>query len=153
SMLYITGRLGTECTFGSTTLTSLNGSGFIAKMDTAGNWIWAKKSEANIQSVAINEKNELYLTGEYTGTVNLGNHTLSTISPVSMYVGRMDTAGYWIWVKSPTGTSDSRSYGVSLACKGDLVYIGGDLRDSLSFGNMNVNSFPGKGSSLLVRVD
>ncbi|MEN6446018.1 MAG: SBBP repeat-containing protein [Candidatus Cloacimonas sp.] len=71
---YVTGTFyGSSATFGSTTLT---GSGyddiFVAKMDSNGNWLWARQAGGTLSdlgnSIAVDANGNSYVTGTFDGS-------------------------------------------------------------------------------------
>ncbi len=88
---------------------------FIQKMDSAGNFIWAK-SFGNINSnmghsITVDTSGNVYTTGYYMGTVDFdpgsGTTYLSAGSNYAAFVLKMNASGNFIWAKSFGGTGSS----------------------------------------------
>src|SRR5207247_10065848 len=81
--VYVTGRFTGTATFGTTNLTS---SGvhemFLAKYDSAGNFLWARKaggaSTDYAFAVTSDGAGNAYLAGVFSGTATFGNITLTS---------------------------------------------------------------------------
>ena len=80
---YVTGFIYGSATFGSTTV---GGAGwydaFLAKIDTNGNWLWAKSvggSSSDFgRAVCVDDQGNVYWTGDFVGSVNIGGTTLTS---------------------------------------------------------------------------
>jgi hypothetical protein len=116
-----------EISFGGYTLVNDSaGTGDIAlyKLDSAGNVIWAKtlggKLNEYLNSIACDEKGDVYLAGEFTSdSVNFGKTTLINYTPgtydANLFLARFDSSGNNKWAKGALGTDNSA---VSVAVDG-----------------------------------
>lgn len=86
---------------------------FISKLDSAGNFIWAKNiggtSTDRGVSLILGDTN-LYVTGTFNGTVdfnqNVGAYNITSIGGRDVFILKLDTAGDFIWAKNIAGTND-----------------------------------------------
>jgi len=99
--------------FEENTIMSNGGIDFIiAKYDSDGNFIWVtdEGSNQNIfgERLAIDNNNNIYLTGKFSGTFNIGFSNISANGFVDVYLVKYDTNGNPIWLKSvgSTGNQD-----------------------------------------------
>lgn len=144
---YVTGTFYGTAGFASTTLTS---SGeidiFVAKLDSNGNWLWAKKAggagdkRCNSQSIAVDNSGNSYVTGEYRGSASFGSTTLTASSnwDYDAYVAKLDSNGNWLWA-SKTGGSDSGGYGIAVDSSGNS-YVTGYFQGTAGFGSTTITS-------------
>ena len=81
--VYVTGSLESNMNFGSDTLTN-NGSGaiFVLKLAQDGSELWAKSFDAigydYGQGIATDSAGNVYITGGFNGTINVGTDTLTS---------------------------------------------------------------------------
>ena len=128
---------------------------FIAKLDAAGNYVWAKViGTANAEychGVAV-DGNSLYITGGFSGTGNLNFDPGGTCAPLmnatgntDIYVAKYSLSGSFQWVKKFGGVGADRGRGITVSENGD-VYVVGDHTattdfDPLTSGNQTIASF------------
>jgi len=140
---YIVGGFLDSIVFDSVTLTAdpTGAAGnFIAKFDTNGNLIFAKKVTNDSSATAINciktdNAENIYLTGFFnTPSIQLGSITLNYEDYISAgssnrsYVAKMDSQGNYLWAKA-SQSSDAHylgimPYGLDVDTNGN-VYVGG----------------------------
>ncbi|MCH8524574.1 MAG: T9SS type A sorting domain-containing protein [Balneolales bacterium] len=129
---FVTGFFEDEASFdGSDIILEMKGmlyDGFLAKYDLNGNALWAVQFGGNTaegQRIVLDENENVYVLGSYTGHAIFGAETdspvaLTTDSPSQMFIAKYDTEGVFQWVKQ----------------------IEGDGRESRSPEFMNSGSFP-----------
>lgn len=112
---------------GTTFANSINGSTFITKFDSSGNFIWVKTLNVSEDTgfgtgnlIAIDSVNNIYLTGEFSGTIDFdpsGNvYNATCIGNKNGFVLKLNSSGDFIWVKTFTGSSSSDiSFGKAIA--------------------------------------
>jgi hypothetical protein len=134
--------------FGSTTFGNINltassiENGFVAKIDSLGNWIWAKQisntNSSYIESVKI--KNDYAIvTGSYQGDIDFDEITLTGNSETSnTFVAKIDSSGNWIWVTSPISTTDNYSPVLEITNDGSIIVIG-NFNTSITFGDITLD--------------
>ena len=98
--VYITGEIEQTVRFSnSITLTSSGGNDvFVAKYDANGNAVWAKKFGSNPSSdkgrgMAVSRSGNVYVTGNFFGTVNVGSTTLSSSGGSEIFIVKYDSNG------------------------------------------------------------
>tara|TARA_B100001989_G_scaffold9575_1_gene6227 strand:- start:433 stop:3105 length:2673 start_codon:yes stop_codon:yes gene_type:complete len=142
SDIYISGYFSGTVTLGSTNLTSTgNIDIFVAKMDTNGNWLWAKKaggtSSDSARNLKIGPGNTIYITGYYGGSATFGSTTLTSTGNIDIFVAKMDSNGNWLWAKHAGSSSVDESYELAVDNSGN-AYIAGTLGNTgSSFGSIN----------------
>ena len=142
---YVTGFFTGTGSFGSTTLNS-NGSNdiFVSKLDSSGNWLWAKQAGGNYwdmgYSIAIDSSGNSYVTGNFGETASFGTTTLTSIGTADIFVAKLDSNGNWLWAKQAGGTS-SVAYGYSIATDSSgNSYVTGYFGETASFGSITLTS-------------
>lgn len=145
---YLTGYFEGTASFGATTLTS---SGeveiYVAKLDSGGNWLWAKSAggPANDEgrAIAVDGAGNVYLTGYYNGTAAFGSVSLTSSGLADIFVAKLDTAGNWLWAKQAGSADSDLGYGITVDGAGN-VYLTGNFGyqngESVSFGGIGLSS-------------
>jgi hypothetical protein len=106
---------------GSTILSQYDGVFFITKYDSTGNVLWAKQATiANVYSGCIgvsattDKIGNIYICGNFTGTVTLGLYTLVGPNAFqyqnSFFLAKYDPSGNVLWVKQ-ANVLDNNSWG------------------------------------------
>ena len=98
---------------------------FILKLDSSLNFKWVKLIGNNYfspicRNLNLSNKNEIILSGEFRGTIDFDpsdkNFELESLGTSSAYVLKLDVDGNFLWSKSLTKNSKSRSY-----CKNSFI--------------------------------
>jgi hypothetical protein len=122
---YVTGSFTGSASFGGTTLNSAGGlDGFVAKMDSDGNWLWASQVSGTYDDwglgIDVDVNGNVYVTGPYINTqtgdspsVQLGPFSLSAHpdSTYDMFVGKLDNDGNWLWATTSEKQTEYSSWG------------------------------------------
>jgi len=141
---YVTGCFGATITCGTTSLTSSgNFDVLIVKLDTNGNWLWAKQAGgANDDrgfSIAIDSSGNSYITGYFYDTATFGTTTLSSSGYEDIFIAKLDTNGNWMWAKQAGGSSSEESYGIAIDSSGNS-YVAGYFFGTTSLGTITLIS-------------
>jgi hypothetical protein len=100
--------------------------GFIAKYDSAGNFIWANNiggsasSDCFARSVAVDTSGNVFATGGFYGVVDFDSGpgiyavTSFTNTNYDVFITKLTSAGNFIWAKKMGGNSDDESYLIDL---------------------------------------
>jgi len=91
---YVTGMFEESATFGATTLTTTDIVGdcdvFVAKVDTDGNWLWAKQAGGDDADygygISIDANGNSYVTGTFIGTADFGATTFTSNGEEDIFV-------------------------------------------------------------------
>jgi hypothetical protein len=125
--IYITGGFYDTITFGTITLTSSGATDvYVAKMDSSGNWLWARRgggTEGSQSSAIVIGSNNIYITGDFNGSASFGSSTVVCIGNADTFVAELDASGNWIWAKRGGGVS---SEDIDVDAEG-FVYTTGTL--------------------------
>lgn len=136
--------------FGNITLTSSGGyDAYVAKMDSNGNWLWANKCGGPVDggpnvdwgySVALDNNDNIYITGYFNGSASFGNITLDGYGLSDVFIAKLDINGNWLWAKRAGGIRYDYSNGIAVDSAAN-VYVTGCFSASAHFGDATVNSF------------
>jgi hypothetical protein len=153
--LYVTGNFCGTVTFSSDTITCLDPTGlvstdiFVAKLDSDGNWLWARNPDMSTNSesgnaISVDCDGNAFVTGFFNGTATFGT-TVITAADSDIFVAKIDKDGNWLWIESAGPgsqigpfTSD-RGNGISVDCDGN-AYITGQFGGTVTFGNHVITS-------------
>ena len=135
----------TNVQFGNTTLQGmpLGENAFVAKMSAPGTWLWAARSGNRTGRVALDAAGYVYCTGSFGLTNTFGPFSL-TANGQDGFVGKLDPAGNWLWVRSTGGPGYDYAAGVGTDYAGNVWVDGGFGNPSASFGAITV---PSRGNS------
>ncbi|MEP7170916.1 MAG: hypothetical protein ABI855_16225, partial [Bacteroidota bacterium] len=90
---------------------NLNSAGlrdiFISKLDSAGNFLWAKAiggtSNDNVQSIKLDVLSNVYTTGEFQGTTDFdpgtGTFNLNSAGSNDIFISKLNSSGNFVWAK------------------------------------------------------
>lgn len=136
--VYWTGMYWLDADFGDTTLSVESSSRaiFIIKYNTDGALLWAKSFDGTglkqVSDIAIDDNNDMYLTGYFENTLTLDDWTLTAIGDTDMFVAKMTADGEMIWANR-LGL-EGETLGISLAVdSGKNVVIGGHYEGEIAF--------------------
>ncbi|GHB57833.1 SBBP repeat-containing protein [Persicitalea jodogahamensis] len=124
---YVIGRFDGSITLGTTTLSDATGEAFVAKLNTSGEFQWAKAFDVGFREVrsgiAVNSSG-VYLTGYFSGTASLGSTSLIAAGSEDIFVSKLDPSdGSPIWAVRWGGTG--RDQGRSIVLDGANAYVTG----------------------------
>jgi hypothetical protein len=114
-------------------LSSPNGGAFVQKLDSSGNFVWARSfsggsgSSAFGRDLDIDAAGNVYSTGTFRGTVDFnpgaGTHNIVATDPAdesesNVYISKLDRAGNFVWVARAAASSDLVASTPSIALDG-----------------------------------
>lgn len=140
----VTGCFRGSARFGSVVIVS---SGlddiFVARINSAGNWLWAEKAGGEGQDrgygVTLDSGGNIWLAGQFSGTASFGNDNLTSAGNSDIFAAKLDSNGNWLWA---TGAGDSQSDEArDLVCSpSGGAYLCGSFRGNPSFGSTTLAS-------------
>ena len=142
----ITGEfVGARLVLGTTTLTNAftpqRTDMFAAKLDAAGNWLWAVRGGGTgLDSgfgLAVDLAGNVCLTGYFmSASATFGPYVLTNPGGGgAIYVAKLDAAGNWLWaVRGGGGPRYDGGYGVAFDATGNIVLAGTYQNNGAQFG-------------------
>jgi hypothetical protein len=127
--IYISGNKEGTATFGSTSLPAYGGLDiFAAKLDAAGNWLWAKRAGGSSSdmsmALAVDSSSGLYLTGSFMGTAVFGTGSVISTGGADAFMAKMDLDGNWLSVERAGGPNTDMGWGVATDPDHNVLYTG-----------------------------
>lgn len=129
-----------------------NGGGdvFISKLDSSGNFVWAKSMGGSSADVGlaslVDASGNVYTTGYFYGTVDFdpGAGSCYLISNFNdVFISKLDASGNFVWAKSIGGSSSDAGRSMALDVSGNL-YTTGNFEGTVDFdpgpGTFNLTS-------------
>jgi hypothetical protein len=105
--IFITGSFSGEITVGSNNYSSIGKRDLIvAKFDNSGNLVWLKQFSASAwekidaYGICLDDSENIYITGYYTGEVTLGSITLINIANTNLFFAKLNSSGEVIFAKN-----------------------------------------------------
>ncbi|NVO19179.1 MAG: SBBP repeat-containing protein [Bacteroidetes bacterium] len=142
--VFVAGSFYGTASFGEKRLTSLGYYDiFIAKFTADGKLVWVTQAggpdgdEAN--GIAIDEKNNIYVTGYFTSTASFGKNQLKSNGDKDFFLAKLNSDGNFEWVKSGGGKLAEFGKAVAADNKGN-VFVTGILTSTSNFKNFTLNS-------------
>ncbi len=132
---------------GSTTLVADGEYGmdiFYAKLSSDGSFLFAKSigSTGNdwARSIAVDGQNNIILTGGFSGTVNFGTSSLTSLGSYDVYTAKFDTNGNELWVQQGGGVGTQRGHSVTVDSSGNIYVSGSFFSKQMTFDTIVLNS-------------
>lgn len=103
---------------------------FINKLDSAGNFIWAKRMGSSFgcdgRSITIDTSNNIYTTGRFDGTVDFdpGAGTYYLTGTNSTFINKLTSAGNFVWAKGMFGSSTNYGNSICVNSSGEIFTTG-----------------------------
>ncbi|RZJ70780.1 MAG: T9SS type A sorting domain-containing protein [Flavobacterium sp.] len=122
---------------------------FIIKLDSNGNYMWGKNIASGgdnsewISTIVLDEAGNIYTTGYFYGTLNLGGTSFTSYGAYDSFIQKMDSSGNLIWAKRFGGNGYDGIGGFKLGTDGSM-YIAGIFGDTADFdpgaGSFNITA-------------
>jgi len=146
--IHVVGQIEDSAQFGFTNITS-NGwrDMFHAKISSGGVWSSVQNAGGggweNIETLVIDSKDNVILTGTYTSTFTLGVDELvdrdSHWEKRDVFVAQIDNSGQWAWAVSAGGSGDDIVYSLKFG-EDETPIIGMTIQDTAEMGAFNLSS-------------
>ncbi|MEX2173577.1 MAG: SBBP repeat-containing protein [Pirellulaceae bacterium] len=117
---------------GTSNLTSSGNDVFVSKLDSAGNFVWARQfsgPEADVGlGIELDDAGNVYTTGYFRGTADFdpgtGTSNLTSSGANDFFVSKLDNAGNFVWARGIGGALEDRSYNLAVDGSGNVYTIG-----------------------------
>lgn len=128
-----------------------NSDAFICKLNSSGNFVWAKKiGDTNLEEglgIAVDGSGNVYTTGYFSSTntdfdPGAGTFTINPGGFNDAYISKLDVNGNFVWAKAFSGPNYEVGNAIAVDGAGN-VYTTGSFRGNADFD-------PGAGSSYLI---
>jgi hypothetical protein len=139
--VYLVGNYGGTCDFdpgiGVYNMTSNCGDMFLLKLNSSGNFMWAKTLACYSSSVAalsqgrsvlIGGLSNIYITGSFVGSVDfdpgIGTYSLTSAGNYDAFILKLDSLGNFVWVKQIGGTLTENPISLAVDSQGSVFSAG-----------------------------
>ncbi len=120
---------------------------YILKLDSAGNFKWAKRFGSPLQDIArslsLDGSGNVYSTGTFKGVTDFDpsatTYTLASVGSDDVYVSKLDSTGNFIWAKQFGGVLADQGYWLTLDAS-DNIYTVGVYSSSANF-DIGISNF------------
>lgn len=154
--VYMAGTFYGTLYFDTQTLTATGTDCFLAKLDSSGSAIWARKWSSiggidDVYSITSDDSNNCYVTGEFYNTLLIDNYVLNG-NLTSKYLLKFDRHGNLVYAY----TIDGNFYTVDVKAdhSGNIFLAGFFASDSVTFGAYTLqNSLTGKNDFAVIKLD
>ena len=105
---------------------------FVSKLDSAGNYVWARNMGGEGQdygySIALDGRGDVYVTGYFAGTADFdpgaGTATLTSAGGQDVFVSKLDRDGNYLWARQLGGSGDDAGDDIAVAAAGNVYSAG-----------------------------
>lgn len=115
---------------------------FIVKYDSDGNIIWVNSipgaNEAN--GVVSDNLGNVFVTGSFSGTLVVGNSTVTSSGFRDVFIIKYNNSGNPIWARTAGGTNTDESFSVCLDQAGNSIITGYFASPSITFGTYTLST-------------
>jgi hypothetical protein len=121
--------------------TSGTNSSFILKMDSSGNFIWAKKFNGNnCYITSFDVDTNIYLVGQYQDSTDFDPDTLNTyyLMDTAIFITKLSLNGDFIWVKNIKADNASN---IEIDNNSNLLIIGSNSHSVVDFNPSPTDTF------------
>ena len=132
---------------------TLPAGGYLAKYDSNGNVLWAKKKfvDSNLSKMKIYNSDliALGITTNDTALIDTSNY-ISNLT-LNMFFARFDTSGTIKWLKYPSSSVGAFGSDMDVDGTGNF-YIAGSFQNNINFGG-NILTNPNSGDMFCIKYD
>ncbi|RAU81440.1 Ig-like domain-containing protein, partial [Pontibacter arcticus] len=86
----------------------------------------------NSYGIALDNSNNVYITGAFNRTATFGNTTLTSHGSLDIFLAKYDASGSLLWAQRAGGTAEDKGYGIAVD-NSDNVYITGSFSGTAYF--------------------
>ncbi|ERJ57861.1 hypothetical protein M472_16255 [Sphingobacterium paucimobilis HER1398] len=148
--VYLTGRFTQTVEFDPSTVLTSKGAadGFVLKLSTEGDFIWAKQMGGTgfdiANGIAVDVDGDVYTTGSFVGTADFdpGSGVYNLVgqgSTTDIFVQKLDRDGNFVWAIGMGGPTNDVGYSLGVDAAKN-VYVTGNFTGIATFGNVTLNA-------------
>ncbi|KUG09105.1 Ig-like domain-containing protein [Solirubrum puertoriconensis] len=144
---YFQGNLtfGNAGTLGLTRAGSTGNDIFVAKLSSAGTWVWSVRGggadgQDYCRGLDVDAAGNIYLVGNFrnAGNATFGGTTLTSNGGTNdILLAKLDNNGNWLWAIKGDGPGSDVAQGVAASSSGD-VYVTGTSMATVTFGGPGI---------------
>ncbi len=133
-LVFVAGYFRGSVSFGANSVASAAGSqdGFVAKLNAAGSWLWARAAGGSgaddaALALAVNNVGDAFLAGAFQGTAAFGGTQLTAsggASDTDLFVARISTDGLWLLARRAGSSGADMATGLTIDAAGQLYLLG-----------------------------
>jgi len=101
---------------------------------------WTQKAASStyhdIRHTTTDDEGNVYIASQFTGTVTIGNRSLTSVGSQDAYVGKFDRTGNLVWLRHISGSGSTSAEGLTVDNKGRVAIVG-DVSGTMTIGNHN----------------
>jgi hypothetical protein len=130
--VYVTGQFSDTITFQNTHTNNVMNAVFIIKYSSSGQEVWFRRAAGSFgigYGIAIYNEADLYITGDYKGTMTFfgsPNNTLTDVYTNRIFLAKYNLAGNFIWAQSDASDNYLSSRSLAIASNGE-IYLAGEF--------------------------
>lgn len=137
-----------------------SGNGYIVKLSSIGNFIFAKKLGGPVLSIFVDRFNNMYTTGTFSLTADFdpgaGVYSLISNGESDIFYSKLDAYGNFVWAKGVGGTFTDGSFDMAVDDFGN-VYSTGSFMGTVDFdpgpSNMSLTAWGGTSDIFINKLD
>ncbi len=117
---------------------------FIAKYDTAGNYIWTVKAGGSdttkMSGITTDNDGNCYVTGYFKDSTIIGTTTLRSLGSYEFFLAKYNANGTFAWAKRGGGVNEDFGQGICFDKRRNLLYVTGQFDYQANFDGIAVAS-------------
>lgn len=138
---------------------------FVVKLDTSGNFVWAKSmggfGDEEAKSIAVDLLGNVYTTGYFQSAdsdfdPSPSSYTITTTGLQDIFVSKLDSLGNFVWAKKMGGIGDDMGNGIALDELGN-VFLTGFFNEPADFdpgvGNYTLSAASAARDAFITKLD
>jgi hypothetical protein len=90
--------------------------------------------------LATDSQGNVFLTGEFAGTAQFGEHTITSEGEMDFFIAKCSPEGKFLWANSGGGSSVDRGYGVATDARGNCYVTGHYQSTNAIFGGVTLSN-------------
>ena len=127
--VFLTGRFNTTIDFGGGLLTAAGADDlFAVKLDYFGDPLWARSAGDSMSqsgtAIATDALGNTYLGGDFQGSIDLGNGSMTSAGASDVFVAMLDSTGGPVWTQRFGDAADQHLTSLAVDASGSVIVTG-----------------------------